>query len=181
MLAARIDRLAPEAKRLLQTAAVVGPEVSVPLLQAMAGLSEEALHGGLAQLHAAAFLYETRLFPDHAYTFKHALTQEVAYNSLLQERRRALHAQIVEALEALYTDRLAEQVDRLAYHAVRGEVWVKAVLYCRQAGVKAEARSAYAEAVHALDQALVALARLPESPDHPGTGHRCAVSPENTR
>ena len=147
VLAARIDRLPPEAKRLLQTAAVIGTEVPLPLLQAIAELPETALHHGLAHLQAAEFLYETRLFPDHAYTFKHALTHEVAYSSLLQERRHVLHARIVEALEALAGDRVAEQVERLAHHAVRGEVWDKALVYCRQAGDKALARSAYREAV----------------------------------
>ena len=88
VLAARIDRLPPEEKHLLQTAAVIGTEVPLPLLQAIAELPEAALHRGLAHLQAAEFLYETRLFPDHAYTFKHALTHEVAYGSLLQERRR---------------------------------------------------------------------------------------------
>ena len=101
VLAARIDRLPPEEKRLLQTAAVIGMEVPLALLQAIAELPEETLHRGLTHLQAAEFLYETRLFPEHAYTFKHALTHEVAYRSLLQERRRALHAQIVEALETL--------------------------------------------------------------------------------
>ena len=101
VLAARIDRLPPEEKRLLQTAAVIGTEVPLPLLQAIAELPEEALHRGLAHLQAAEFLYETRLFPEREYTFKHALTHEVAYGSLLQERRRVLHARIVEALEAL--------------------------------------------------------------------------------
>ena len=101
VLAARLDRLPPEAKRLLHTAAVIGPEVPVPLLQAIAELPEAALHRGLAHLQAAEFLYETRLFPERVYTFKHALTHEVAYGSLLQERRRVLHARIVEALEAL--------------------------------------------------------------------------------
>ena len=86
----------------------------MPLLQAIAELPEEALHRGLAHLQAAEFLYETRLFPEREYTFKHALTHEVAYSSLLQERRRVLHARIVEALETLYADRLAEQVERLA-------------------------------------------------------------------
>src|SRR5207249_1932355 len=111
VLAARIDRLPSEEKRLLQTAAVIGTEVPLPLVQAIAELPEDALYRGLAHLQAAEFLYETRLFPDHAYTFKHALTHEVAYSSLLQERRRALHARIVEALEALAGYRVAEQVD----------------------------------------------------------------------
>ena len=99
VLAARIDRLPPEAKRLLQTAAVIGTEVSFPLLTAIADLPDTELHRHLAHLQAAEFLYETRLFPEPEYTFKHALTHEVAYGSLLQERRRALHARIVEALE----------------------------------------------------------------------------------
>ena len=134
VLAARIDRLPPEDKRLLQTAAVIGTEVPLPLLQAIAEVPEDALHRGLAHLQAAEFLYETRLFPEREYTFKHALTHEVAYSSLLLERRRALHARIVEALEALAPDRVAEQVERLAHHALRGEVWDKAVTYCQQAG-----------------------------------------------
>ena len=145
VLAARIDRLPPAEKRLLQTAAVIGTEVPFALVQAIGELSEEALRSALGHLQAAAFLYETSLFPEHAYTFKHALTHEVAYGSLLQERRRALHASIVAASERLYADRLPEQAERLAQHAVRGEVWDKAVAYCRQAGTRALARSALRE------------------------------------
>ena len=165
VLAARIDRLPPEEKRLLQTAAVIGTEVPWPLLQALADAPDEALHRGLAHLQAAAFLYETSLFPERAYTFTHALTHEVAYSSLLQERRHVLHARIVEALEALAGDRVAEQVERLAHHAVRGEVWDKALVYCRQAGDKALARSAYREAVGSFEQALGTLSHLPETRD----------------
>src|SRR5205823_1410048 len=110
VLAARIDRLAPEDKRLLQATAVVGKDVPYPLLQAIAELPEGALRQGLAGLQAAEFLYETSLFPDLEYTFKHALTHEVAYSSLLQERRRELHARIVDAIETLHADRLAEHV-----------------------------------------------------------------------
>src|SRR5213594_3740403 len=117
VLAARIDRLPPQEKHLLQTAAVIGTEVLFSLLQAIAELPEDTLHGGLAHLQATEFLYETRLFPEREYTFKHALTHEVAYRSLLQERRRTLHTRIVEALETLAGDRLADQVDRLAHHA----------------------------------------------------------------
>jgi len=165
VLAARIDRLPPEEKRLLQTAAVIGTEVSLALLQAIAEVHEAVLHQGLAHLQAAEFLYETRLFPEHAYTFKHALTHEVAYGELLQERRRVLHARIVEALEALAGDRVAEQVERLAHHALRGEVWEKALTYCRQAGEKAMVRSAHREAVGYFEQVLGALAHLPETRD----------------
>ena len=165
ILAARIDRLPPEEKRLLQTAAVLGMEVPLPLLQAIAELPEETLQRSLTHLQAAEFLYETRLFPEHAYTFKHALTHEVAYRSLLQERRRALHARIVEALETLASERLADHVERLADHAVRGEVWDKALLYCWQAGAKAMERSASREAVGCYEQALTAIAHLPEQRD----------------
>src|SRR5262245_15896689 len=108
VLAARIDRLPPEEKDLLQTAAVIGHEVPLPLLQAIADLPEEVLQRSLAHLQATELLYETRLFPERAYTFKHALTHEVAYGGLLHERRRALHTRIVEALEALAGDRAAE-------------------------------------------------------------------------
>jgi predicted ATPase len=163
VLAARIDRLPPEAKRLLQTAAVIGTEVPLLLLQAIAESPEAALHNGLTHLQAAEFVYETRLFPEVLYTFKHALTHEVAYGSLLQERRRVLHARIVDALKRLHADRLTEQVERLAHHALRGEVWDKAVIYCRQAGAKAVARSANQEAVAYFEQALDALPHLPDS------------------
>ena len=134
VLAARIDRLPPEEKTLLQTAAAIGTEVSVPLLQAIAELTEAVLHRGLAHLQATEFLYETRLFPEQVCTFKHALTHEVAYGSLLHERRRVLHARIAEILEEMAGDRVAEQVERLAHHALRGEVWDKTLAYCRQAG-----------------------------------------------
>jgi DNA-binding NtrC family response regulator/tetratricopeptide (TPR) repeat protein/class 3 adenylate cyclase len=165
VLAARVDRLTPEDKRLLQTAAVIGTEVPLPLLRAIAELPEDTLHRGLAHLQAAEFLYETLLFPAHEYTFKHALTQEVAYGSLLQERQRELHACIVQALECLTPDHLAAQVERLAHHALRGEVWDKALVYCRQAGEKALARSAYREAVGYFEQALSTLPHLPETRD----------------
>src|SRR5262245_53698232 len=165
VLAARIDRLPPEEKHVLQTAAVIGTEVPLPLVQAIAELPEADLYRDLAHLQAAEFLYETRLFPERAFTFKHALTHEVAYNSLLQERRRVLPGRIVEHLAALSAERQAEQVERLAHHAVRGEVWDKAVTYCQQAAARAMAGSAYREAVGYFEQALAALAQLPECRD----------------
>jgi tetratricopeptide (TPR) repeat protein len=163
VLAARIDRLPPGEKRLLQTAAVIGHEVPLPLLQVIAAMPENVLQRGLAHLQAAEFLYETHPFPAVAYTFKHALTHEVAYDSLLLERRRALHARIVDAIEGLHADHLAEQVERLAHHTWHGEVWEKAVAYLRQAGTKAIAGSANREAVAHFERALVALQHLPES------------------
>jgi class 3 adenylate cyclase len=123
VLAARLDRLPAGDKRLLQTAAVIGTEVPVPLLQRLVGLPEDVLQRSLVHLQGKEFLCETQFFPDQVYTFKHALTREVAYGSLLQEHRRALHHQIVEALEVLYPDRLGEFAERLAQHALSGKVW----------------------------------------------------------
>jgi class 3 adenylate cyclase/tetratricopeptide (TPR) repeat protein len=163
VLAARIDRLAPGDKALLQMASVVGKDVPLALLQAIAELAEDELHAAIGRLQAAEFLYEAGFFPDIEYTFKHALSHEVTYGSLLQERRRTLHAQIVATIEQLYPDRLAEHIERLAHHAVRGEAWEKAVTYLRQAGAKAAARSAYREAVGYFEQALAALTHLPET------------------
>jgi class 3 adenylate cyclase/tetratricopeptide (TPR) repeat protein len=163
VLAARIDRLPPNEKRLLQSAAVIGHEVPLVLLEAIAEETAEQLRRDLAHLQAAEFLYETRMFPDLEYTFRHALTHEVAYGGLLQNRRRVLHARIVEAIERLYPDRIAEHLERLAHHALRGEMWDKAVRYLRESGAKAVARSANREAIQFFDQALQALRNLPET------------------
>ncbi len=163
ILAARIDRLAPEVKRLLQAAAVIGKDVALPLLLAIADAPEHEVRAQLTHLQAAEFLYETRLFPDLEYTFKHALTHEVAYGGLLHERQRALHGRIAEAIERLSPERVAEQAERLAHHALRGELWEKAVAYLRRAGLRAMARAANREAIAHLEQALGALRRLPET------------------
>jgi class 3 adenylate cyclase/tetratricopeptide (TPR) repeat protein len=165
MLAARIDRLAPEDKRLLQVASVVGKDLPFALLQAIAELPDEALRRGLDHLRAAEFLHETGLYPDLEYSFKHALTHEVTYRGLLQERRRELHARIVEAIETLHRDRLGGEIERLAYHAVRGQLREKAVQYLQQAGVKAVARSALPDARFSFEQALLVLEALPETQD----------------
>ena len=163
ILAARIDRLAPEEKRLLQAASVIGKDVPFSLLRAVAESSEEELRRSLSHLQAGEFLYEARLFPDLEYTFKHALIHEVTYGGLLQERRHALHRRIMEAIERQYPDRLGEHVERLSYHAFRGEVWEKALSYLEQAGAKVFARSANREAVAYCEQALVAISHLPQT------------------
>jgi class 3 adenylate cyclase len=115
VLAARIDRLPAEEKQLLQAAAVIGTEVPLPLLQAIADLREAVLHRGMAHLQAAEFLYETRLFPERAYTFKHALTQQVAYQSLLTSTRQRYHAQLAQALEG-HPETMETQPELLAHH-----------------------------------------------------------------
>jgi DNA-binding SARP family transcriptional activator len=163
VLAARIDRLAPEHKRLLQVASVIGKDVPLALLQAIAGLSDEALRAGLESLQSAELIYETGLYPEIAYSFTHALTHEVAYGGLLRERRRVLHGRIVEAIEALHRDRLGGEIERLAHHALRGELGDRAVHYLRQAGAKAATRSALHDARVWLEQALDVVEVLPES------------------
>jgi tetratricopeptide (TPR) repeat protein len=163
ILAARVDRLPPEEKQLLQAASVIGIDVPDALLAAIAEQPEETLRRGLAHLQEAEFLYETRLFPDLEYTFKHALTHEVAYGRLLAEPRRTLHARIAEAIERLYPTRLADHVERLAHHAFEGEAWAKAHGYLHQAGTKAFTRCAHQEAAVCFERALTALGRLPES------------------
>ncbi len=163
VLAPRIDRLPAEAKRLLQAASVIGKDVPLVLLEAIADMSEDEARRNLAILQAGDFLQELRLFPSMEYTFRHALIQEVAYDTILRDRRRTLHARVMEALERVHADRPGEQVESLALHALRGEVRHKAVSYLRQAGAKAAARGVNREAVGFLEQALAALSHLPDS------------------
>ena len=163
VLASRIDRLPPEQKELLQTASVVGRNVPVSLLNGLVELPGEQLRARLDDLQAAEFLFETRVVPNHEYSFKHALTQDVAYGSVLMERRRALHGRLVGLIEEAHSERIEEHVERLAHHALMGEMWDKAVSYCRQAGNKAMQRSAHREAGQLLERFLEALAHLPEA------------------
>lgn len=154
ILAARIDRLPAGSKALLQTAAVIGRDLPLAILERVAGLSEERLRDELAALQAAEFLYEVRLLPDTEYTFKHALTHEVAYASVLRDRRRTLHRELVRTIEDYYRDRLDEQVERLAHHAAAGELWAEAVHYIFRAANKAIQRSAHAPAAEFLARGL---------------------------
>jgi len=163
VIAARIDRLCATDKALLQTASVLGKDVPLGLLQAIADVGADELHAAIGRLQAAEFLYEFGFLPGIEYTFKHALTHEVAYGTLLQDRRRALHVRIVETIERTYPDRLAEHVERLAHHAFLGENWAKALTYLQQAGAKAFARSVHREAVRCFEQALTALSHLPQT------------------
>jgi class 3 adenylate cyclase/tetratricopeptide (TPR) repeat protein len=162
VLAARIDRLAPEDKAVLQMAAVIGKNVPISLLHGISERSEAELHRALSRLEAGDFVFKTRFFPDQEYTFKHALTHEVAYSTLLHERRRRVHAQIVEAIERLCLQPPAEDIERLAHHAFAGEVWDKAFTYCYRAGCKA-ARSTNRLAVACFERSLLALTHLPET------------------
>src|SRR5690242_3699083 len=165
VLAARIDALQPVEKRLLQEASVIGHDVPLSLLHEVSSLGDDEIRGILSKLQVAEFLYPTQLFPDLQYSFKHALTHDVAYAGLRNERRREIHQRVVHAIEARYAGRINEQVERLADHALRGQLLDKAVTYLRQAGAKAADREAYPEAVILFERALEALAQLPESLD----------------
>ena len=161
ILAARIDRLAPDDKQVLQAAAVVGKDVPFSLLADVTEHPDDELRAGMARLVTQEFVFETVLFPEVEYTFRHALIHEVAYTGMLAERRRALHARMVAALESRHADRLAEAAARLAHHALRGELWEKAARYSRQAADRTAAMCVDLEAIDGYRRALDALTRLP--------------------
>ena len=153
MLAARIDRLPSDEKRLLQSASVIGKDVPLITLEAIAEMPEGELNQGLARLQAAEFIYETSIFPDREYTFKHALTHEVTYNSLLQERRREVHRRAGEALEKIFTDRREEVLPLLARHFLECGDLQKALAYAVQAAEQAESLFAHEEALRHYERA----------------------------
>jgi predicted ATPase/class 3 adenylate cyclase len=163
VLAARIDRLAADEKALLQTLAVLGKEFAWSLLTQVTDQPDDELQRLLAHLQAEELIYEQPAFPESAYTFKHALTQEVAYNAVLLERRRALHERAAQAIERHFAERLPEHYHALAHHYSRSGNTPKAVDYLHRAGHQAVERSAYAEAVSHLTTALDLLAALPET------------------
>jgi predicted ATPase/DNA-binding winged helix-turn-helix (wHTH) protein len=165
VLAARIDRLPPAEKRLLQTAAVLGTDVPVPLLHAVTTQPEAALHASLEHLQAAEFLYETRVGPALVYTFKHALTQEVAYQSLLISTRQQLHQCIAQVVEAQFPDLAEAQPELLAQHYTEAGLHTHAVGYWQKAGEKAIQRSAYMEAISHFTKGVEVLEALPGTPE----------------
>ena len=169
VLAARIDRLAPEDKHILQAASAIGRDLVLPLVCAVAQVPREAVRQSLARLEAAELLYETAAVAQTGFAFKHALTQSVAYGSLLLEQRRTLHARVVPALEALYAGHLGEQVDQLARHSLQGQLWDKAFGYLREAARRAAGRCAYRESAAWVQDALDIFPRLAPTPDSTAT------------
>ncbi len=165
VLAARIDRLPAAEKELLQTLAVIGKEFAFSLLRQVVAQPEEELYQGLSHLQGAEFIYEQVAFPEMEYTFKHALTQEVAYNSVLAERRRLLHERTAQAIEAVYRYRLEDHYSELAQHYRRSSNTPKAVEYLQLAGQQAAQQSANAEAITHLSTALELLKTLPDTPE----------------
>jgi tetratricopeptide (TPR) repeat protein len=163
VLADRVDRLPALEKQLLQTAAVIGMIVPERVLHGVAGLPEEELSGALGHLQDEEFLFQSSLFPKLEYKFTHALINEVVYGALLHERRNALHAKTLAVLEKLSGDNLLDDVEALADHAFRGELWDKAATYLSQAGNKAMSHSAFGEAFDNFTRAFVALDHLAET------------------
>jgi class 3 adenylate cyclase/tetratricopeptide (TPR) repeat protein len=163
VVADRIDRLPTDEKHLLQNAAVIGVVVPMYLLRAVSDLPESDLQRIVAHLQAAEFIYESNLFPEIEYSFRHALTSEVAYGALLRDRRAYLHARTVSAFELIAGNAPHDQLEKLAHHAYHGELWEKAAKYQAKAGAKALDRSANREAVLFFDRALESSRRLPQN------------------
>jgi class 3 adenylate cyclase/predicted ATPase len=165
VLAARIDRLPTDEKEFLQTLSVIGKEFPFGLLRKVTGHSEGELYQLLSHLQAAEFIYEQPAFPEPAYTFKHALTQEVAYHSVVVDQRKVLHERTARAIEELYQGGLDAHYSELAHHYGRTDNTDKAVEYLRLAGQQAVERSAYGEAIRQLTTGLELLKTLPETPE----------------
>jgi class 3 adenylate cyclase/tetratricopeptide (TPR) repeat protein len=166
LLAARIDRLRPELKEVLQCASVIGNNVKEALLEAVTGITQPDLQRIVRDLEAAEFLHEKVLLPETEYAFKHSMTREVAYASLLRERKIILHARAARSLETLAAGRLDEHVERLADHAERGAIWDKALEYLQRSGVKAYSLYANADAARFFERALAVLKKMPETPEN---------------
>ncbi|MGH7539747.1 MAG: serine/threonine-protein kinase PknK [Gemmatimonadota bacterium] len=158
----RLDRLDPEARELLRVAAVIGREFSRSTLERV--LEDEIRHFGAAleRLRRLGLVQQVRVVPDPAYRFQHVLTQEVAYESLLQHQRAVLHGRVGRALEALPPGRIDEHLDRLVYHFSRAEVWWKAIRYALESAEKDASLSRFGEALVRLDQAFEWIDRLAE-------------------
>ena len=164
VLTARLDRLPADERDLLQTASILGKDVSVAILRSLSDVPEPEFSRQLERLRDAEFLHDEGGINAPAFTFKHALTHDVAYQSVLEPRRRVLHARVVEVIETLDSERLAENVNRLADHAFRGGVWEKAVPYLQRAGERALISSANREAAEFFQRALQGLRHLPQTP-----------------
>jgi class 3 adenylate cyclase/tetratricopeptide (TPR) repeat protein len=165
IIAARMDRIEEKLKRIMQVASVIGREFSYRILQAITGMSE-ALKASLLNLQGLEFIYEKQLFPELEYIFKHALTQEVAYNSLLLKKRKEIHARIGQAIEQLFTERLEEYYEVLAYHYVKSHDKTKALQYLDLANQKTVQANAMEDAKAYFDQAMEMLDTLPNTPEN---------------
>jgi DNA-binding NtrC family response regulator/tetratricopeptide (TPR) repeat protein len=159
VLSARIDRLAEDARRAIQVASVIGREFALRLLARISDAGE-GIRGPVEELRSLELIYEKALHPELAYMFKHALTHDVAYESVVADRRRRLHVTIGRAIEDLYADRLAEHYETLAHHFSRGEEWQRALLYHERSAEKAADTHANRGVVHHCREALAITDRL---------------------
>jgi class 3 adenylate cyclase/tetratricopeptide (TPR) repeat protein len=162
---ARLDQMPIMEKRLLQVAAVIGPEVPWPMLHTLMGQTEDVLQRRLQRVQAAELLYEMRAVPYPIYTFKHALVQEAAYQSLLHSVRQQVHQQVAQVLEARFPDIVETQPEILAQHYTEAGLPEQAIPYWQHAGQRAIERSANQEAIRHLTKGLDVLAKLPETPE----------------
>jgi class 3 adenylate cyclase/tetratricopeptide (TPR) repeat protein len=172
IIAARMDRIEDNLKRIMQVASVIGREFAYRILQSITDMSED-LKASLVNLQGLEFIYEKQLFPELEYIFKHALTQEVAYNSLLLKRRKEIHERIGEAIEALYSERLEEYYELLAYHYLRSDNRQKAVDFLSLANEKACRASAGEEAKSYFDECMELLDTMPDTENN--RKHRIAL------
>ncbi|MBW2115470.1 MAG: AAA family ATPase [Deltaproteobacteria bacterium] len=165
IIAARMDRLENNLKRTMQVASVIGRDFAFRILQTITGMRED-LKSHLLNLQGLEFIYEKSLFPELEYIFKHALTQEVAYNSLLLKRRREIHERIGKAIEDIYPERLEEFYEMLAYHFSKSENFEKAYEYLKLAGNKATRNYSHRDAFNLFKKAINTLNRLPETDEN---------------
>jgi class 3 adenylate cyclase len=165
IIAARMDRLEESLKRIMQVASVIGREFAFRILHSIMEMKEE-LKSHLLNLQGLEFIYEKRLFPELEYIFKHALTQEVAYNSLLLKRRKEIHEKIGQAIEGLYSERLEEFYEMLAYHYSKSDNLAKACHYLKLSGNKSTRNNSLWEAYRFYQQALGALKQMPQTMEH---------------
>jgi len=163
VIMARVDTLPEEVKEVLQIGSVIGREFSHDLIMKMISLSEVELLSNLSALKDSELLYERGVFPQSTYIFKHALTQDVVYDSILTKRRKQIHEEVGKAIENLYTERLEEFYEMLALHYTEAGLSKKAIGYCQQAGKRANERSAYQEAISHLTTGFNLLQTLPET------------------
>lgn len=165
VIAARIDQLDGQRKSVLQTAAVAGRQVPVALLAHMLGRAPEDVAPILVRLEEGDFLHREHDDSTDSYVFKHELTREVAYRTLLIGTRRVLHAKAVDYIEATFAERLEEHIDRLADHAFEAQLWAKALPYQMRSCRRALRRGANHEAIAICERAQAALKHVPESAD----------------
>jgi class 3 adenylate cyclase/tetratricopeptide (TPR) repeat protein len=165
IIAARMDRVEESLKRIMQVASVIGREFAYRILATITGMRED-LKASLLNLQGLEFIYEKQLFPELEYIFKHALTQEVAYNSLLLKRRKEIHEKIGRAIEEIYAQRLEESYELLAYHYVRSDNAAKAVDYLDLANQKAAKANAMEEAFAYFQKAWELLDTLPDTEEN---------------